>query len=296
MERIKEVVDGMNHNAFARCFTKGLHRFCIVLGVDIMKYKIFAHSPTATVLALTMMIGPIALFMTGTVFAHGNVDQSNPVGAGGSQILAHMPVGQEFTPSQPILVAVDVNLGLAIDEGVDTLTVNIRQGTITSPVLATTSQVVAPCPNIPPFSCGLVHFDFPAPLLVSPGDTYVLEVQATNETHAWTRADGGYSGGAAILQGVVEPALDFSFQTYSQAVMEVPIDIKPGSFPNSINLRSRGKIPVAILTTGTFDATTVDPTTVLFGQTGTEAAPVRAALEDVDGDGDTDMILHFNTM
>jgi hypothetical protein len=81
----------------------------------------------------------------------------------------------------------------------------------------------------------------------------------------------------------------------------VTIDIKPGGFPNSINPTSSGKIPVAILTTDatnnttTFDATTVDPATVHFGRTGTEAAPVQDALEDVDGDGDTDMILHFNT-
>jgi hypothetical protein len=75
----------------------------------------------------------------------------------------------------------------------------------------------------------------------------------------------------------------------------VAIDIKPGSFPNSINPRSRGVIPVAILTTPSFDATTVDPTTVRFGRTGSEATPVQSALEDVDGDGDTDLILHFNT-
>lgn len=73
------------------------------------------------------------------------------------------------------------------------------------------------------------------------------------------------------------------------------IDIKPGSFPNSINPKSKGVIPVTILTTKTFDATTVDPTTVLFGRTGTEAAPVHSTLEDVDGDGDTDMVLHFKT-
>jgi len=79
------------------------------------------------------------------------------------------------------------------------------------------------------------------------------------------------------------------------SVITVAIDIKPGSDPNSINPRNRGVIPVAILTTDTFDATTVDPTTVRFGVTGTEAAPVQTALEDVDGDGDTDMILHFNT-
>jgi hypothetical protein len=76
---------------------------------------------------------------------------------------------------------------------------------------------------------------------------------------------------------------------------KVDIDIKPGSFPNSINPESSEVIPVAIRTTDTFDATTVDPTTVLFGPTGTEAAPVQSALEDVDGDGDTDMILHFKT-
>ena len=58
---------------------------------------------------------------------------------------------------------------------------------------------------------------------------------------------------------------------------------------------------MAILTTGpsdnftAFDATTVDPTTVRFGPTGTETGPVHYAWEDVDGDGDTDLILHFNT-
>jgi hypothetical protein len=81
----------------------------------------------------------------------------------------------------------------------------------------------------------------------------------------------------------------------SDSPLEVSIDIKPGSFPNSINLRSKGKISVAILTANTFDATTVKPITVRFGATGIGAAPVRAVLEDVDGDGDTDMILHFKT-
>jgi hypothetical protein len=81
----------------------------------------------------------------------------------------------------------------------------------------------------------------------------------------------------------------------SPPVAQVPIDIKPGSFPNSINPRSRGKIPVAILTTDRFDATTVSPTTVRFGPTGSEAAPVHSALADVDRDGDIDLILQFKT-
>lgn len=92
-------------------------------------------------------------------------------------------------------------------------------------------------------------------------------------------------------------ALEEVAQALSQfsGVTPVALDIKPGGSPNSINPQSNGKIPVAILTTDTFDATTVDPTTVHFGRTGTETAPGQSALQDVDGDGDTDMILHFNT-
>lgn len=75
------------------------------------------------------------------------------------------------------------------------------------------------------------------------------------------------------------------------ATIEVSIDIKPGSYPNSINLESRGVVPVAVLTTDEFDASTVDPVTVLFAG----AAPLRWATEDVDYDGDLDLIFHFKT-
>ena len=79
----------------------------------------------------------------------------------------------------------------------------------------------------------------------------------------------------------------------------VVIDIKPGRFPNRINPKSKRKIAVVIPTTdatdnaNTFDATTVNPFTVRFGATGTEAVMVREILTDVDDDGDTDLILRF---
>ena len=78
-------------------------------------------------------------------------------------------------------------------------------------------------------------------------------------------------------------------------VVRVSIDIKPGSAVNSINPRSNGRIAVAILTTDAFDALTVDTSTVHFGATGREAAPVHAAREDADRDGRMDLILQFDT-
>lgn len=75
----------------------------------------------------------------------------------------------------------------------------------------------------------------------------------------------------------------------------VSIDIKPGSSANSINPASKGTIPVAILTTDTFDAVQVDPLSVTFGVLPTTESHSRGHVEDVDGDGDADLLLHFNT-
>ncbi len=71
--------------------------------------------------------------------------------------------------------------------------------------------------------------------------------------------------------------------------LSVQIDVKPGSDPNSINLASNGLIAVAIFTTDDFDASQVDASTVVFAG----ASAVHSVLEDVDGDGDLDMVLHF---
>lgn len=77
--------------------------------------------------------------------------------------------------------------------------------------------------------------------------------------------------------------------------LPILIDIKPGTFPNMINPRSKGRIAVAILTTSSFDAATVDPATIRFGAAGDEVALVHSSIEDVDGDGHLDLILHFVT-
>jgi DNA-binding beta-propeller fold protein YncE len=78
----------------------------------------------------------------------------------------------------------------------------------------------------------------------------------------------------------------------------VRIDIKPGSQINSINLGSNGTVAVAILSDPGFDAATVDPLTVTLA-----SARVRlkgkgtpmASLEDVNGDGLPDLVVHVET-
>jgi hypothetical protein len=81
-------------------------------------------------------------------------------------------------------------------------------------------------------------------------------------------------------------------------VQEVSIDIKPGSFPNSINLFSEGTVPIAILSSQTFDARTVDPTTVTLASAAVRLrgnGTPQASQQDVNGDGLTDLVVHVIT-
>ncbi len=74
----------------------------------------------------------------------------------------------------------------------------------------------------------------------------------------------------------------------------VNIDIKPGGDPNSINLKSKGVVPVAILGSTEFDVCQINPETVKF--TKSEASPVKwGEPEDVNCDGILDLVLHFDT-
>ena len=76
----------------------------------------------------------------------------------------------------------------------------------------------------------------------------------------------------------------------------VSIDIKPDGVPNSINPKSHGKIPVAILSTAKFDAPAlVNKASVTFGRTGTESSVAFCNSEDVNVDGLLDVVCHFET-
>ena len=87
--------------------------------------------------------------------------------------------------------------------------------------------------------------------------------------------------------------------------VEVNIDIKPGSFPNAININSHGVIPVAILGSDIFDVSDIDPVTLSFGGLSVRTKnndTIQCSIEDVSGnfsrpkglpDGYPDLVCQF---
>lgn len=77
------------------------------------------------------------------------------------------------------------------------------------------------------------------------------------------------------------------------------IDIKPGSDPNCFNNNGNGGIPVAILSTETFDATTVDPASVFLDGQAIRVVgkgKIQAHHEDSNGDGLIDLVVQIEDM
>jgi hypothetical protein len=80
--------------------------------------------------------------------------------------------------------------------------------------------------------------------------------------------------------------------------LQVSIDIKPGEYPNSINVGSGGSVPVAILSSPTFDATSVDPLTVTLASASVRLkgnGTPQVSTQDVNGDGLLDLVVHVST-
>jgi len=78
----------------------------------------------------------------------------------------------------------------------------------------------------------------------------------------------------------------------------VTIDIKPGAYPNTINLGSNGVVPVAILGSRTLDVMKIIPGSITLAgaivKVKGKGQPM-ASFSDVNGDGFTDMIVHVTT-
>jgi hypothetical protein len=89
------------------------------------------------------------------------------------------------------------------------------------------------------------------------------------------------------------PACASCINLYGDIVIPNPLILVSIDFKPKIKVGSNGMLPVTILTTSSFNASTVDPATVRFGLTGSEATAAGYSFVDVDADGDLDLQLRF---
>ena len=141
------------------------------------------------------------------------------------------------------------------------------------------------------------HGEIPCCDIIGDSDAVVLDTSATVEDTTVSPQD---NSSATVADAYVIPQ-DTSAQV-SQicpvSCIQAGIDVKPGSYPNSINLGSRGVIPVAILSSNYFDATQVDPSTVELSGAGVAIkgkGNILAHQEDVNGDGLIDLVVQVET-
>jgi parallel beta-helix repeat protein len=130
-----------------------------------------------------------------------------------------------------------------------------------------------------------------APVFIDPenGDYRLLAtspcIDAGSNDLVTTATD--LDGNDRIIDGDLDGTATVDMGAYEFNIQEIPVDI----MVSTINPGSKGRTPVAVITTDDFDATTIDPASVRFAG----AAPVKHSLSDVDGDGDIDLKLHFMT-
>jgi hypothetical protein len=135
------------------------------------------------------------------------------------------------------------------------------------------------------------------------GDDEGFSVSTLPEGNAFVT---GYFMGEATFDGTTLTStggLDIFVAKFeaspSVAELEVEIDIRPGAYPNNVNLGSHGIVPVAILSSADFDATEVDPATVVLSGASVAIRGKGNKLltheEDVNDDSLLDLVVKVET-
>jgi hypothetical protein len=237
------------------------------------------------------------------------------------------------------------DLGDTIPDGeITTTTLSVGTHTITLTVTDndgltdtdTVTVIIEPYPNQPPVANG------DGPYTIYVGDTLTLDASGSTDEHnnivsyIWDLDDNNSfetdAGSNAVFDvnytylqslgllvnntynihlkvtdsGGLSNVANTTLTIIPTPALKVIVDIKPGSCPNPLNVKSSGVLPVAILGTADFDVTTIDPTSIRLAG----VSPLRSSFEDVAGpvfdsndcnctedgpDGFPDLTLKFKT-
>jgi len=306
-----------------RTSVRDIVRYSAILGVSVLALSCSDDGPTAPVKEDSPWVPSVyigsseAVDSWASLSALPRVDQSQLDGSEQNQAIhSTRSVGQSFTVGATGLLA---GLELSVFRGIGAtdLVVEILDNTDGDPRSAPLlGSVSVPPSGVGPAPTSLVNESITGTLIdLSPlgiqveiGDVLALRLRTTSllpslwglRTSVFTdRYPGGryfviYPGGPLSWTSG-----DAAFKTFVESTIQVTIDIKPGSDQNSILCQDNlGVLSVAMLTTKDLDATAVDHTTVTFeGASEThinlKTGEPRRHEEDVDGDGDVDLVFHF---
>jgi len=110
------------------------------------------------------------------------------------------------------------------------------------------------------------------------------------------RDKSGNQNGKVLQWSYDVPVINDHIAIEFTSAIIVAIDVRPGNSQNPINLKANGVLPVAILSTDTFDATTVNPETARLSGSLVNVKPrgkPQFHKADVNGDKVEDIVLQF---
>lgn len=126
----------------------------------------------------------------------------------------------------------------------DKITMNIHSGAIGGPVVATKTL------PIPPMDFPIMmRFDLSSPITVTPGSTYVIELQQSPRSVRWyiVTPGGGYPGGTAITDGTADANGDYLFDTFG-AGTTLSVNIRASTIGGAILGSATTTVAVVTLT------------------------------------------------
>lgn len=158
------------------------------------------------------------VFLSGALFVRGQGtfvwDQGFTNLTDISRDLSNQPMGQPFTPTTSSMDAAAFNLATFTSFGQE-MDVNVRSGSITGPILGTSS------PDTLSYD-GVYYFTFSSPIALTPGTQYYLqpvEISGSGVEAYFCDAHPSLTG-QAIINGVTYPYANFWFEEGVQVAPE----------------------------------------------------------------------------